>query len=784
MKALRIFLPLAALLAHAVSAQTNDPGANSPTAQRARELMRGATNGPSRRFLGSPATPGTLTNAAGAPVTMSNALPTIATNAPLNTAVAAEATVTLPNVPAGQVPTRTTPPAQTFQFPSFPTPPMTRSEAAAAAAAAAAAGTNRPPANAAAPGAVGDDEEAGVVDFANATLDQVFEAYQGYSGRTVLRPATLPGTITIHSAKPLTKKEAVEALDSVLALNGVVMLNLGENFVKAVPAAQADKEGAAIDKSKASDLPETEQFVTKIVTLKTVKPTEIATVIAGFTKTQSAITPIDSNMTLVLRDYSSNIRRMMELIEKIDVLPEKDFKLEVIPIRYGKVSDIYATMSSLISGGGGGGATGGTGFNATGTGGRNSGFGGANMNRGGRMGGMGNQYGGQYGGGMGSQYGGMNRNYGGGSIYPQQVAQPSAAGAQSSFNNRLNSIINKATKPEEQQILEGANIVPDERSNKLLIFANKRDMEMITNIVAKVDVLLAQVLIEAVILEVSYDDSLSYGVTAAQNPKQFTPHFQGAGASIPKNGPALFSSLTNFPGGAPEGFSYFGKFGSSFDVAIQAVSNGRKANVVSRPRIQTSHAIPGNIFVGQTRPYVTGFANYSGIGAGLQTQSQVQERTIGLTLAVTPFITPDGLVVMELQQQFDSYKGDITVNQNPYPLVDSRMADSTLTVRNGDLIMMGGFITESHSNEKNGVPFLKDIPGLGALFRSTVKSSNRGELIILMKATVLETPEQAAFMAAEERATLPGVREAEMEQNESDRKRAKELKKKEQKNQR
>ena len=66
--------------------------------------------------------------------------------------------------------------------------------------------------------------------------------------RTVLRPTTLPGTISIHSAKPLTKKEAVDALDSVLALNGVVMINMGENFVKAVPAAQADKEGAPIDK--------------------------------------------------------------------------------------------------------------------------------------------------------------------------------------------------------------------------------------------------------------------------------------------------------------------------------------------------------------------------------------------------------------------------------------------------------------------------------------------------------------------------------------------------------
>jgi general secretion pathway protein D len=567
----------------------------------------------------------------------------------------------------------------------------------------------------------------------------------------------------------MTKREAVQALDSVLALNGIVMINLGDLFVKAVPANQADKEGGAIDIAKAKDLPESEQFITKVVTLKVAKPSEVAQVLTAFTKSPTGVTAIDSNNTLVIRDYASNVKRMMELIEKIDVVPEKDFTLEVIPIRYGKVGDIFATMSALISGGGGAGVSG-SGFTGRGVGGQ--GTAGNMMNRG-RFGN--NSYGGfggsrGYGGYGGSSYGGYGgSSYGGygGTMYPQQVAQPSPAAAQNSFQSRLNQIVNKATK-EETQVLENANIVPDERSNKLLIFANKRDMAMITNIVSKVDVLLSQVLIEAVILEVTLGDTMTYGVSAAQRQKQFTPNFLGAGAM--NNGQPLLGSLTNtFPiSGAPSGFTYAGTFGKSFDAAITAIATDRKANVISRPRIQTSHAIPGDIFVGETRPYVTGFTGYN-FGTSLQTQSQVQERTIGLTLQVTPFITPEGFVVMELQQQFDSYKGDIQVAGNPYPLVDSRMADSTLTVRNGDLIMMGGFITDSNSKNKSGVPFLKDIPGLGALFRSTDQSSTRTELIILMKATVLETPEQAAFLAAEERATLPGVRQAEMElQKEND----------------
>jgi general secretion pathway protein D len=765
-----LLLAVAALVLDA-PAQTNVGFDTNSVAARARAALRNTNT-----FAPPPAIPGpSLPLSTGRPLNSMTNFPSRATNftapsgtnspvvnnatvvnpvvtpvpLPANAAIGPNPPANLPPPATAQVPTRTGP--QQFPMPAFPTPnisaPIT------------------PPPGTTTAGTEPAEIEAGTIDLKGAPLEQVFDVYQDMSGRTVLRPYTLPAqSITLRNATAMTKRQAVQALDSVLALNGVVMINLGDLFVKAVPAANADKEGGAIDMAKAKDLPEAEQFITKVVTLKTAKPTEVAQVITQFAKTPAGVTAIDSNNTLVLRDYASNVKRMMELIEKIDVIPEKDFTLEVIPIRYGKVGDIFATMSALISGGGGGAA--GSGFTGSGVGGRSTGMGGANMNRG-RMGGMGGGYGNNSYGGNGNSSYGRSGGYGGsgygGTMYPQQVAQPSPAAAQNSFQSRLNQIVNRATKPEEQQVLENANIVPDERSNKLLIFANKRDMAMITNIVSKVDVLLAQVLIEAVILEVSLGDTLNYGVSAGQRPKQFTPSFRGAGAM--NNSQPLLGGLTNtFPiSGAPDGFTYAGTFGQSFDVAVQAIATDRKANVISRPRIQTSHAIPGDIFVGETRPYVTGFTGYN-FGTSLQTQSQVQERTIGLTLQVTPFITPEGFVVMELQQQFDSYKGDITVAGNPYPLVDSRSADSTLTVRNGDLIMMGGFITDSRNKTKSGVPILKDIPGLGALFRSTIQNSQRTELIILMKATVLETPEQAAFLAAEERATLPGVREAEMRQ--------------------
>ena len=621
-------------------------------------------------------------------------------------------------------------------------------------------------------------------------IEQFFDLYSQYSGRTILRPFALPAPqgLTLKASTDLTLREVVEAMDGVLALNGVTMIPMGDKFVKAVPSTLADREGAPLSRVPTDELPYAEQFITRVVKLKTAKPSEIAPTLQGLAKSPTAVTPIDSNQTLILRDYSSNIRRMLNIIEKVDVMPESDFTLEVIPVRYGKVGDIHATMQALISGAGGGGAGALPTTTAGGAGGfgRGAGFGGGSMGSGLRSGAMGgsSRFGGGsrggYGGGGygGGGYGGGGYGGGDGSYYPyqtenaqeitpQQVPPASPGGAQSSFQNRLNQIVNRAANPDEVKILENAQIVPDERSNKLLIFANKRDMAMITNIVSKVDVLLAQVLIEAVIMEVKLGDSMNVGVSGAQHPRQWGGDLRGAGAV---NNGNLFSSLTNFPGGTPEGFSYFATIKDDFDIAITAIARDSEIKIVSRPRIHTSHAMPGFFFIGETVPYVTGSVDYGGLGS-IGSRSIVNERQVGLTLEVTPIITPEGMVIMDIVQDFQQRGQDVIIDGNPIPLVNSRSAGSFLTVRDGDLIMLGGFISETRSNSKGGVPFLKDIPGLGVLFRSSAKSSDRTELIMLIKATVLDSPEEAAFLAEQERLMLPGVRQAEHELQKSEMKR-------------
>jgi len=578
--------------------------------------------------------------------------------------------------------------------------------------------------------------------FNNAPLDQVLDEYARITGRTVLRPANLQSPITIITSTPLTREEAIQAMDGALSLNNIIMIPQGEKFVKAVSSTDAPKEGARIAKL-GDEFPEAEQYVTHIVQLEIARPTEMKQMLDSFTKNPAGIVAIDSSQILVLRDYASNIRRMLELIEQVDVPPENDYRLEGIPIKYGKVTDLYDTMNALISGGGGGGFTRGA----------------TQQRRPGSLPSAGTPS--QFG--SGNRYRGSTQGQGYNQLNQPQAQQLQNIGAQGqgaqggSFQQRLNQIVSRAAGESQVQVLGDARIVPDERSNSLIVFASKQDVQMITNIVSKVDVLLAQVLIEGIVLAVNIGDERDVGVSWLQNPKRFGQDFAGTGAI--KNGQGFFDGLTNAASGLPSGFSYFGKIGNDVEVTLTAIASDKKARVLQRPRIQTSHAVPGSFFTGQTVPYVTGFYNYGGIGS-VGTQSQVEQLSVGSTLQVTPYITPDGLVVLDIYQDLSQVEGFTKIDNNDVPTTSSRNAQATLSVRDGDTIMLGGYIQESKDNSSSGVPFLKDIPGLGVLFRSKSHQYNRQEVMLFLQVTVLKTPSDAGAQAKIEKSRLPGIFEA------------------------
>lgn len=629
--------------------------------------------------------------------------------------------------------------------------------------------------------------------FKNQDLNQFFDQVYGPTvGRTILRAQGLPQVqISVNTQSELDDAELVQMYDTILALNGITMIPTGEKFVTAVPVAQAMQEGAAFSDQTADKYPEASQFVTHVVQLKHVPIEEAVPTITPFAKNAQGIVALASTKTLVLRDYAINVKRMLEVLAKIDVEVEEDYILEVIPIRYGKVDEIYSTLTSVIGGGGvsgtpGGGAAGAGGIGGAGgiSGSRRSGVGGA-----GGLNGMNsgvNQFG------AGGQLGGNNRFGTANRVNQQQLGGANQAGSAvntGSFQSRFNSMSRGqggSAYGGLSDLLQTVSITADQRSNSLIVYGNKKDLARLKEVLVKVDTLLPQVLVEAIIMEVNLSDGWNYGISAAQRAAQFGDNANNRGGGVINNpggapigtGADFLRQLgrnsttvgTNVVNGVPStsgaGLSYFAQIGQNWDLAISAISADSRVNVIQRPRVITSHATPGSFFVGSEVPFVSG----SFFGGGTFGNSQsITRQQVGVGLNVTPFITPDNLVVMQIDQNVDNLGSNLDLgNGQSAPTTQTRSASSFVTVRDKDAVLLGGYITTSTDKQRSGVPLLKDIPLLGAAFSRRSQNSSRTELMILIRPSILTTPADAGAVADQERQRLPGVRVAEREFEENE----------------
>lgn len=575
------------------------------------------------------------------------------------------------------------------------------------------------------------------IDFTAAPLEQVLEIYAEYVGRNLLRPATLPkAEIVLRQTTPLTKLELVHALEAALALNQVSVVNVGEKFVTVVPTTDAYKIAGHLNTNDVADLPALGSMATRVVQLKYTKPADLVAILTPFASGSAAnpVLPIDASGIIVLRDNVANVKRMMEMIEKVDITMPSEFLSEVIPIKYAKAEEIASALSSV---GGGTGGTVGSRPASTGTGaaGGASRFGqpGYNQNQPGGLGGLG--------------------GLGGATPTPSSGA---------TFNDRLQNIIRKASSSGDIQLLGSTKIIADIRSNSLLVFATRQDMATIKDIIDKLDVVLAQVLVETLIMDVTLGDDWNFGVSAAQTTKNFNNNFAGAGGM---NANKFFdftggSNTNAFGDLLGSGIKYFGKVNEDIYISVAAAASAGKVKVIQRPRIQTSHATPATLFIGSTVPYVT--STYYGGGFGGGPSSSYQQLRVGIGLNVTPFINQEGLVVMKIEETIDELDGTTTIEGvGAVPNTKSSSLSAEIAVRDGESVILGGIVRNSDSKSNGGVPYLKDIPLLGYLFRSTTSSKKRQESIVLMRPTVLRTPELAALQVSIERQHMPGISEAE-----------------------
>ena len=306
------------------------------------------------------------------------------------------------------------------------------------------------------------------------------------------------------------------------------------------------------------------------------------------------------------------------------------------------------------------------------------------------------------------------------------------------------------------QLSENTRILADQRTNSLLLMGRRVDIESLKQVVDQLDIMLAQVMIEAVLLEIQLDDDLEVGIDWLQRGYQvFNEESRGPGGRVTVREPVLGFGGASTPRGtedfidggtvsrgtafSPGALTYYATFYDlNVDAIIRLAASSSNAKILSTPVIVTTDNTEASIIVGESRPVVTSTSTTVG-GVGRNT---FQYQDIALVLTVTPRINPQKFVVMEINQTADGVGGFEVIDGNNVPVITRREMEAQIAVENRSSIVLGGLVGSEVRKARTKIPLVGDIPIVGALFRSDSTQDNRTELIVIITPYVMSTPEE------------------------------------------
>lgn len=676
------------------------------------------------------------------------------------------------------------------------------------------------------------------VNFRDAPLDQVLTFYSELVGRTLLKSPGINATISLRGTTKLTAREALEAIESVLAMNNVALLPMGDKFLKVVQPTALRQEGMEIRMTAPEKAyPETDQLISQIITLRYLELAEAQTVIQGFLHGYGKIQPLERANSLLITETAINLQRIMDILELIDQPTEARVETRIYELKYAEAGKIASRLNELIQdsqakeekpqiavpqapaavptppgviraarpGRGAPEATGGaTELEA------------ALAERGIVQGKvkivadertnllivisrpanfaffdkivgildrpvepdvivrvLALEYA------KADEIASILNEFVGAAKAESKTgaaaaAAPAAAGTEQQPAGEARSTVLedfvarraaaadrlRAAVSEEKtrigQLSPNTKILADKRTNSLLLMGTKGDIIALEDVIDKLDTMLAQVLIEAVILEVGLSRGVDYGIDWLQRSMTaYNTEKAGPGGALVQNpifsfgggqrlGDTTFYDGSQIARNDPAlpigGLTYFTTiFDLNIDVVLRMAASSSDARILSTPVILTTDNTEAKIVVGEERPVVTSTSTST---AGQQTSSY-QYRNIGINLTVTPRINPQRFVVMEVAQTADNVGGFELIDGNRVPVITKREMQASIAVPSRSTIVLGGLVSTDKRNSRAKVPILGDIPLIGTLFRSDTRNDNRTELLVLLTPYVLMTPEEA-----------------------------------------
>ena len=566
------------------------------------------------------------------------------------------------------------------------------------------------------------------LNFKDADITAVINTVADLTGKTFIIDPRVKGQVNIVSSQPLNKSEVLDVFLSMLEVQGYTTVTVGR-AIKIVPNVQMRNTPQPVVDSVSGNR---DEVVTHVQSLRYVSAEELVPILRPLMDNNGHLAASPTSNSLILSDNASNIQRMLAIIRRVDTNTEQE--IEVIPLQYALGSEIVRLLDNLWP------------QTAENTANRIS---------------------------VGVDERSNSILISGNSAKRLEIRTlishldtPLDSGGTTQViylryanaENVARILSSLGDAPDAAGGAEGGGdygqIQADLESNALVITAPAARFKSIRTVIQKLDVPRAQVHIEAIIAEVSFEKAKELGVEwFVDGSTSEHSTYPVGGTNFPDNGgtlgdivgsifagtlPAIGSGLSAGVGGTTSG-------GIRFAALLRALATDASTNILSTPSLTTLDNQEAEIVVGQNVPFKTGSYTTEGSIGQLNPFTTIQREDVGITLKVKPQINEGDAITMTIEQDISAVAAtsasdtDLTTNK--------RSIKTTVLVANDDMLVLGGLIDEDVQISQSKVPVLGSIPVLGRLFRFDRTKKLKRTLMVFIHPTIIDDRAQSHLIS-------------------------------------
>ena len=587
------------------------------------------------------------------------------------------------------------------------------------------------------------------VNLKDTDIQEFIEFVSDVTGTTIVIDPSVKGKVKVVSSKPVSKAELYDLFLSILDVHGYTAVRSG-GVVRVIPNKNA--RSAPVDVISGTSIIN-DEYVTQVIRLKNVSAAKLIPVLRPLVPQQAHMAAYAPSNAIIISDIRANINRISEIIDRMDESAVKE--TEIIQLRYGVATDVVEMLKALEKSRTGEGADANDEATLVADKRTNSVIVTADEVSIERVNGL-------------IDYLDIPLEQSGNVRvrYLEYADATEVAEVLTRVMQNLARLDDESRGQSRSANAAKSTIESDASTNSLIMTADTDEMAALESVISRLDIRRAQVLVEAIIVEMEIvegrelglqwlfaNDSGVYGSSISTSSAQQARNAGIAQALLPQDSTStdigvrdLAGALAQVPG------STFGwgvvDEGLTMTTILNALQSQGNANILSTPSVIALDNEEAFITVGQQVPFVTGSYTNTGSSNGVANPFQtIQRENVGVTLQVTPQINEGDSVVMDIVQEVSSISQQVLSASDV--ITNERKIETKVMAQDGDIVVLGGLVKDDIQDSRQGVPVLSGIPIIGRLFRNDVVSVTKSNLLVFIRSTIIRDDEDLRGATAE-----------------------------------